>query len=59
MVQYEGHVTEEGELLVNLQGRQVTLHEFLQATRIRSERRRIRVDNESRRLTNTNFALAK
>lgn len=59
MVQYEGHVTEEGELLVNLQGRQVTLREFLQATRIRSERRRIRVDNESRRLTNTNFALAK
>ena len=59
MVQYEGHVTEEGELLVNLDGRQVTLREFLTATRLRSNRQRNRTKGDGRRLITTNLAVAK
>lgn len=59
MVQYEGHVTRDGELVVNLEGNMVSLREFLQATRLRSQRKRSRVEDESRRLTANDFAVAK
>ena len=59
MVQYKGHVTQDGELLVNLEGRQVTLREFLQATRLRANRQRRRTEGETRRLPSANFAVAK
>lgn len=59
MVQYEGHVTKEGELVVKLEGTLVSLHEFLRSTRLGSRRLPRRSASEGQGVRGRNFSVAK
>lgn len=48
MVQYVGHVTSEGELIVQLEGNTMSLREFLETTRIGERSQQGRSQGERR-----------
>lgn len=59
MVQYEGHVTKDGELIVNMSGSFVSLHEFLQESRVAGRKDARRENRERRRVRTDTVAVAK
>lgn len=59
MVQYEGFITKNGELLVNLEGMTVSLREFLQAKRLTARRERRRAAGEGQSARGESLAMAK
>jgi hypothetical protein len=59
MVHYEGHVTKDGELLINISGSLVSLHEFLEAVQVGKQRASQRAAGERRRARGRSLAVAK
>lgn len=59
MVQYEGYVTKDGDLVVNMSGNQLSLREFLQATRVGAKDEGRREKSERRQPGSAGVAIAK
>jgi hypothetical protein len=59
MVYYEGHVTKDGDLVVNVSGDYVSLKEFLRMTRVGGRNDRSRGSGERRRVRANTLAVAK
>jgi hypothetical protein len=59
MVHYEGHVTKEGELRINMSGSFVSLHEFLEAVQVGKRRASQSAAGERRRARGRTLAVAK
>lgn len=58
MVHYQGQITGDGELVVELDGRMVPLREFLRTTKL-SAKRQAAPAGDGRRLRNGTWAVAK
>lgn len=59
MVQYEGHVTKDGEVVVSLEGNELSLHEFLQVIKLAGRSERHNSARERRGASSGSFAVAK